>query len=651
MPNDQPLEMNRSVSQLLFSYLPNRTVNWEDGAGIVQLDTPRLESAWPTSQSEFVLREVGEYLQRWSSRGTVDSRFPPTGRASRYTIGTPRSITSHALETAFYCRNCYRFVTRLASGPNKFNCPDCRRPTLRQLGYVFVHGCGELTPIREAIPIESPNNPGTIYWAPIRCRTCGDRAVLRLDARSERLSALRVFCETCRTDVLGRPLARCPYCLPRMAGAVGATGQLAFKTAMRITRHSANNAYYPHAITILRLDRPRVVQAGPEMGWLQSMLPDDERTTRVGVSSTLATLVDRLLQAEQAGREDVAADLRVQIATAATAPASAPTVSAPPVSLPDDIVQNVRESVALLSTVRRTDVRRLQLGSDQGRGRNLDAVNASMATLGIRQIELAEDLPVISAVFGYTRRSPDPDYQEAGAAERFRTTLRPFPSLDDAAARALSRPQAAGTTPILAREGSHEGLALYLDPGAVLRWVEHLGFQFGGNTEQERTSDMLSRLEPAERYYDDIWELPLRRIVFGLLHSVSHSAMRALSRTAGLEETSVSEYLFLPLLCTVVYSTASSHLGGVRTTARDRLLEFLETIDEEATRCLYDPDCIERSGACHGCIHVPELGCRVFNHGLSRALLVGGHAPWASAADRTRITGFWQFLSSPGSAV
>jgi hypothetical protein len=436
-----------------------------------------------------------------------------------------------------------------------------------------------------------------------------------------------------------------------MAGGPAAAGQLAFRTAMRITRHSANNAYYPHAITILRLDRPRVVQAGPEMGWLQGMLPDDERAARVGVSGTLAALVTRLVQVELAGDEAAAAELRTQIAAAATTPAVPTSAPALAVPMSGDVTQNVRESIALLSTVRRTDVQRLQVIAGDGRGHDLDAVNASMGRLGIRQIELAEDLPVISAVFGYTRRSPDPDYQEAGAAERFRTMLRPFPTLDDAAARALSRPQAAGTTPILAREGSHEGLAVYLDPGAVLRWVEHLGFQFGGSTEQERMTDMLSRLEPVERYYDDIWDLPLRRVVFGLLHSISHSAMRALGRTAGLEETSVSEYLFLPLLCTVVYSTASSHLGGVRATARDRLLEFLETIEEEATRCLYDPDCIERSGACHGCIHVPDLSCRVFNHGLSRALLVGGHAPWASAADRSRVMGFWQHLSAARPAV
>lgn len=643
---EAPLEMSRSVSQLLFSYLPNRTVSWEDGAGIVQLDTPRLESAWPPQRSEFVLREIGAYLDRWRARGVVDSRFPPTNKTDRYTVGTPRSISAHALETAFYCRRCFRFLPRLGSGKPKYHCPDCKLPTLRQLGYVFVHGCGELVSITDSIPFESKQQPGTIFNARIRCATCGDRAKLRLDARAERLSALRIVCDTCRGEVVGRPLARCPYCLPRLKVS-DTTEQLAFRTAMRITRHSANNAYYPHAITILRLDRPRIVQATQQTSWLQSLLPKQERQGPLGVSLGLADLVTQLSEAE-AGNDMVrVADLKAQIAAAVSgpSPSAAPTNRAG-VLIPEDVIKNVRESIALLSTVRRTDARRLFATRPSSPDNHETTVGGAMGRLGIRAIEYAEDIPVVSAVFGYSRRSPDPDYQEGKASQRFPTTLRPFPNLDDAAARAVARPQAVGTVPVLAREGTHEGLAFYLDPKAVIAWLAASGIRTSGSTEEEAITNLLSRLEPVERYYDDIWEKPIRRAVFGLLHSFSHSAMRAIGRIAGLEETSVGEYLFLPLLCTVVYSSSGSQLGGIRTTARDRMLELLETIEEEATRCLYDPDCIEREGACHGCIQVPELGCRVFNHGLSRALLVGGHAPWATSADRSRVQGFWTHLAS-----
>ena len=74
---------------------------------------------------------------------------------------------------------------------------------------------------------------------------------------------------------------------------------------------------------------------------------------------------------------------------------------------------------------------------------------------------------------------------------------------------------------------------------------------------------------------------------------------------------------------------------------RDHLAAFLNNLSAEAIECLYDTECIDHRGACHGCIHSPEISCRVFNHGLSRAFLVGGHAPWADIADDTRISGYW----------
>jgi hypothetical protein len=145
-----------------------------------------------------------------------------------------------------------------------------------------------------------------------------------------------------------------------------------------------------------------------------------------------------------------------------------------------------------------------------------------------------------------------------------------------------------------------------------------------------------------DRYYDDVWSRPARRMVFGLVHSLAHVAMRAVGRFAGLERTSLGEYIFLPLLGAVVFDNSSTfRLGGIETLARDQLSAFLHTLASEATTCLYDAACIDHRGACHGCIHSPEISCRVFNHGLSRAFLIGGHAPWADVSAEVRLVGYW----------
>src|SRR5688572_8919905 len=64
------LVMQRGVSQLLFHYLPGRTVDWENGLAIVMLTQPRLSSpVWLEDKAETVLNEISLLLKRWRSKG------------------------------------------------------------------------------------------------------------------------------------------------------------------------------------------------------------------------------------------------------------------------------------------------------------------------------------------------------------------------------------------------------------------------------------------------------------------------------------------------------------------------------------------------------------------------------------------------------
>jgi hypothetical protein len=222
--------------------------------------------------------------------------------------------------------------------------------------------------------------------------------------------------------------------------------------------------------------------------------------------------------------------------------------------------------------------------------------------------------------------------------------IRAFPALQKSSAQRLGRPEIVGTIPIPAREGEHEGIFISLSTERVVQWLARNNVNLPGGEGPDITR-ILQALEPIDndRYYDSIWQLPVRRHVFGLIHSFSHAAMRAITRYAGIDRTSVAEYLFLPMLGFVVYDSSSSFkLGGVATLVRDHLASFLQAVAEEAVDCLYDPDCADHTGACHGCLHSPEISCRVFNHGLSRSFLIGGHAPWADVASSAELVGYWE---------
>ena len=216
------LVMQRGVSQLLFHYLPERTVDWENGLAIVTLTQPRLSSVWPEEKTGIVLDEIYLLLDRWRQKGgSVDSRFPnPKTQRGSFAIGTPESIEARVLETALICQNCSRlsFVkfSRLAKPDAKMPvCPDCGKHTVRQLGQVFVHGCGELVPIKDWMPATKVAEDGSLISTshPLQCSKCKGEGRLTLTVRTERVKDMKLECRNCGTIVKERLTARCKRCL------------------------------------------------------------------------------------------------------------------------------------------------------------------------------------------------------------------------------------------------------------------------------------------------------------------------------------------------------------------------------------------------------------------------------------------------------
>lgn len=319
-----PLVMQRGVSQLLFHYLPARTVDWENGLAIVMLTQPRLSSpVWSDERAAIVLDEINMLLERWRKKGgSVDRNFPnPVTQRGSFAIGTPEAIEAKVLETAFICQNCSRLhflkLNRLANVDAKaLVCPECGTRALRQLGQVFVHGCGEIVPITEWMPAtkntEGASLEPTVH--PLRCRNCGTEGKLALSVRSERVKDMKLECRKCGTVVQERLTARCKKCLEELSTEghrvtsetraesddTETTGSVVARIAMRMTRYNANATYYAQTLSMLRLDRPQIIRSvDPDVQLLRSMLPAVRRpTAERGAASTVAQLALKLKEAE-----------------------------------------------------------------------------------------------------------------------------------------------------------------------------------------------------------------------------------------------------------------------------------------------------------------------------------------------------------------
>jgi hypothetical protein len=233
--------------------------------------------------------------------------------------------------------------------------------------------------------------------------------------------------------------------------------------------------------------------------------------------------------------------------------------------------------------------------------------------IGLSRLALVTDYPIITAAYGYSRAEYSPQQQ---------CRLNPFPP---------DRGHG-GRFPIFVDEVQADALLLGLDPARVYVWLERNGFL---PTLPVGSDPDLARRAYFVQLFDDT---PLRqtlqvdraqaRLVFGLLHTLSHLCVRQAALLCGLDRTSLSEYLLPRTLTFALYCNHrfGATIGALTALFEQSLAEWLNMV-RGTRRCVYDPVCADRENSCHACTHLAETSCRFFNLNLGRAFLFGGRDP------------------------
>jgi hypothetical protein len=606
--------MSRGKQQVLFNYLPGRTIDFER-AVIAKIETIR-GTAVSNLNPAMVLLRVAEEARAWNADFRPVLRDDVLRDASRFVLVDAEDVRARLYPEVFWCQNrsCGIVQDRTGRGaPQATRCPVCGNGRLAQLRFVKVHRCGALSPL-----------------TPPSCRRCGNAQRMALDTRgSERISNFRWVCRRCNVaqSFFG---GRCPECQwkgdPKLRN-------------MDTEVHRAGRTYYAHTVVLLNtpgrelssflsLDGWSAIAAAKHLGLsevvgrpLSSFVP-----TAVQPTSSDATLsggeVDELLARQAQGElapEQMVRELSALLARrrqeqAANSPNAilrslvAKTGLAAPYW--DECGQEMLEAVLPF-----------EFGNAAGgRGVSSDDSSEWLDRLRLREAYLFSDFPIVTATYGFSRVAYTPND----------CRLNAFP-----ADRNFT-----GRLPIYVDRVRGDAISLQLEPESVLRWLMANGVLVslpGGSDPSLAAKAYFVRLFAGANLRQTIQNNDEVRLVFTLLHTIAHLAVRQAALLCGLDVTSISEYLLPRSLSVSIYCNHrfGATIGALTALFEQSRTEWLRSIWSQR-QCIYDPVCREREGSCHACLHLAETSCRYFNLNLNRAALFGGVDPVLGRA----VTGY-----------
>lgn len=596
--------MTRGKQQVLFNYLPNRTFDFERVAAIARVTgirgDPRTDLNAPV-----LLRRVEEEARAWQEEFRPALRDDVFQQADRFVLLDPRSVQADLFPKVLWCQSagCGRVFDMRHRDVLPQRCNACQEGQLVQLRFIKIHRCGALQPL-----------------LPPACPQCHAASHMALDTRgSERISNFRWVCRQCNTSVqpFGGYCTECQWPIQNLR-------------PMDIEVHRAGRTYYGHTTVLLniphrRLDAffslpewPAVAAAKflglPEVAGRaltdygssvrESQTPQSPGLTGVDLDDLLRRQANGELTPEQLVKEMQALRERRQQEHQSTSPRG--------------IAEHLSQRTGVpWTTWQRTGQEMLEaiMPIETGHPVELDiqdaAVPASICArhLGLSRVVLVSDYPIITATYGFSRA----DYRPNQAR------LNPFPP----------HPDHRGRYPVFVDQVQADALLMSLNPDRVHAWLERNGCQphipGGSDTTLARRAyfvELLNGVPLRETLRADRREA---RMVFGLLHTLSHLSVRQAALLCGLDRTSLSEYLLPRALTFALYCNHrfGATIGALTALFEQSLAEWLNAI-RQTRRCVYDPVCRDSTGNCHACSHLAETSCRFFNLNLSRAFLFGG---------------------------
>jgi hypothetical protein len=583
-------KMDVGKQQIVYNYLPGKVFDYR------KLYTHALISSIKGNEQndlkiELILNSINDYVRAWNEdlRPTLKNSVLQT-HPERFVLINPRRVESKMFPLIFHCSNpaCNRIFNYSNRNflPSDHTCPKCHIGKLTQLNWIKIHRCGALKALTP----------------PYQCERCHSQNDWALDLRGGTTIQNAVWiCRKCNfsTGVRAGYCNECNWTQPINGNS--------HPKLMDIEPGRSHKTFYPHYVILLNVPTkniegflklenwPQVAAAIyfelPELngrGLVDLVRPkgdffyDIEFFRRAGITITEDQM--KKLHDDQSIEPKKIAQL----------------ISEKTGLDPLTFIQSSQEMLDSILVLDSKDAKKAIIPEPL---RN---------KMGIFDITLINDFPIIIATFGFSRADTRPNYCRIN-------TFPVDPDLD-------------GKNPIFLDSTQADAIVIRLDPLKVISWLEQNGYS---PDIPRGTDDHLLRKAYFCRLFNDVnyrnsitVDNAEARMVFGLLHTLSHLFIRRAALLSGLDNTSITEYVIPRSLTIVIYGNHrfSSSIGALISLFEDSLEELLNNV-LDSHHCVYDPVCNRHGSSCHACTQLAETSCRFFNQNLGRSYLFGGNDP------------------------
>ncbi len=557
----------RSASQILFGYLPNQTVDLRGGVWKVrEWRTPIHETAVDLTTLRTELRRLAGPWRATGRDGNFVSDLERGRDITVLRLDRDNGVALEPFPQSWICNGCKRVL----SSPGQ-QCLCGFQGSPRQLHFVgYCSECGEL---------RGPVVP--------RCPTHNQVAIRFPGTASA--SEIVFSCPQCSAE-----LRRGFGFIPCQCGG----GNLTY------TVHRAASVYTPRSIVIVNPPSPERLQtlmaaggAPRAMSWLLGGMREKDLSE---IPLTREVLRQQLVA------QHVAPALIEAMLDAADA-AGGLAEHGPEIEIPEDrleIAQAQAVTIALACSESRLRVPDLIAGAEVTsplRALYREHYPAAIAAAGLHAVELCDQFPVLTGMYGYTRGSSTPG-----------------------ASRLMAFRERSGSYRVYADLSETEALFVRLSPIRVAEWLRAQGIPIGECSDEAsaRAAIISACLMPGP---DGEGGDAGGEALLTLVHSYAHRFVRIAAVHAGIDRNALSELLVPAHLGFFIYAAARGDfvLGGLQAVFEGELERLLGDFVGGEHRCALDPGCRSAGAACMACIHLGEPSCRLYNRFLDRRVLTG----------------------------